>query len=339
MEKLKKKCQVCKKTIHLKKNLIESCNFCGFISRKKELKQQDYKNLLGRNIFTKKYINEKIENRINYLRKFDFKKKLKILDFGCAEGTLGGELKKISNWCVHGLEVSKDRLSAKTKLDKVYSSIDYIKQKYDLVLFFHVIEHLPNLKIFSKISSLLRYMGAAVIEVPNHSGNICIKYDRNEEHNFSFTVLSTAILAKKNNLEMIDCSVGNFESPAYSDCLRICLQKKSDYFKYKEFLKSIKNVFKKKIIIFGVGGDYKKYIYPIINKKHIAGYYFNPNHKTPNYINKKLILSTLQTKDCKSCQILVCSLKYEGEIIKYLEFIRWPKSKMILLSNLLNIRK
>lgn len=234
------------------------------------------------------------------------------------------------------MEISKDQIEAKKKLDKVYSSINKIKEKYDLILCFHVVEHLFNLKIFSRFQYLLNPNGNVIIEVPNHSGHRYIKDDKNEEHNFSFSLPSIAILASKNKFEVKESSVGNYESPAYSDCLRVCLQKRSDYLKYGYENSILNPLIKKDLIIFGLGGDFKKYILPKIKLLSIIGYFSTKKDEYPNYINKDQILSSLCPYKKNGAKILVSSLKYEDEIKKYLTKLKWPKKNIYYLGRLLS---
>jgi len=203
-------------------------------------------------------------------------------------------------------------------------------------LCFHVIEHVYNLNIFSKIYSLLENDGHVVIEVPNKSGHRFIGNDKNEEHIFIFNLLSLVLLAEKNNFVVIESSFGNYESPSYPDCLRVCLQKKKHYFQYRKFPKILNPLVRKKVIIYGAGGDFHKYVLPHIKKISVKGFFFTKKSPQNLPINNGTVFSPPELKKLTDHFILICSLKYEEEMKKNLELIEWPNKRIYTLSKLLN---
>ncbi|MEE2771465.1 MAG: class I SAM-dependent methyltransferase [Bacteroidota bacterium] len=93
----------------------------------------------------------------------------KILDIGCGTGEFLKTMKSQS-WEVVGMEPnSSARKLAMEKEISVFSNLDDIDGKYDVISLWHVLEHLPDPKIaFEKLFSLLKESGLLVIAVPNY---------------------------------------------------------------------------------------------------------------------------------------------------------------------------
>ena len=100
-----------------------------------------------------------------------------LLDIGCGNGRLLYLFQK-DGWIVKGLELSSFLSQAiKNKLNidvDVSNFLEYnknYKEKYDVVVMRHVLEHLSNsILALSKINSFLKINGYAVLEFPNIEG-------------------------------------------------------------------------------------------------------------------------------------------------------------------------
>jgi len=291
-----------------------------------------YKNLSGRNFFTKKYVEKKHKNRIDYLKSICCKNKFRALDIGCAEGFFGKRLMDELKWEVDGVEISLDRFVASENLNKVYTSTEEVNDKYDIILCFHVLEHMSNNDILKEFHRLLEDDGFLVIEVPNKSGHRYIKNDMNIEHVRFFDQKSIVNILSENGFTIKRYEIGCFESPSYNDSIRIECVKTDSYYQYENYMDLFDNIKDVDIIIYGTGGDYINYIKPLSNNLKIIGYY---NDGDSEY--NSLTIDDLINNINKNVNILVSSIKYEEIIINNLKNIGWDSKKISTLSGILNI--
>ena len=118
----------------------------------------------------------------------------KVADFGCGNGDF---LKLIQPYCkeVMGIEMQKDYYdSINSSGIKCYDSLNFIKnQSLDVVVSFHVLEHLPDpLDILTKIKEKIKKGGLLIIEVP-HANDFLLTSTNNE--NFKkFTLWSQHLI-------------------------------------------------------------------------------------------------------------------------------------------------
>lgn len=212
---MEKKCPICsgEALIAFVKNNIEiyKCTFCGlgFNGNFEEVKNSYHRDDVY--IHEEKLFKNIFEKRISIISKF--LKSGKVLEVGCSTGLLLSILKRIG--CeVIGIEVSK--LTAKIAKDRGINVIvnsyekTNLKQKFDLVIFNHALEHLkdPNFAI-EKTNKLLNKNGLLFIDLPNFGG-LSAKilkshwpYLLPDEHFWHFTFKSLEILLKKNGFEVI----------------------------------------------------------------------------------------------------------------------------------------
>jgi SAM-dependent methyltransferase len=157
------------------------CEKCSLIFRSKRPKENWFlKNWNLRDNIQKaksiNFLNSKIEtdrkNRYALILKKVITQNLKILDIGCGPGT-GLKKYAIKN-DVHGIEpdITRARVARKNNIKVFNCSLENFykknKQKYDLVIFFHTLEHMfkPK-KTIKMIEHLLNKNGKLIIEVPN----------------------------------------------------------------------------------------------------------------------------------------------------------------------------
>ncbi len=101
--------------------------------------------------------------------------KSSVLDIGCSSGNFGAELTARRDCIVDGIEVEPgDAKVAQKKLRKVYlldiekDDLGLIKEKYDVIYFGDVIEHLVKpTETLSRIKPLLKYKGMVLFSIPN----------------------------------------------------------------------------------------------------------------------------------------------------------------------------
>lgn len=104
-------------------------------------------------------------------------KNSRVLDVGCSNGALGESLIKLKNCIVDGIEMDKgDFKKAKEVLNKTYNlsmeeflrSASVDNDKYDVILFMDVIEHLYNpVEVLAKTKKLLNSNGMIIFSIPN----------------------------------------------------------------------------------------------------------------------------------------------------------------------------
>lgn len=113
---------------------------------------------------------------VSYIRELG-KKKLRILDIGCWDGTLGYILKKEnSSIRIDGVDINQSALEVAKKhgysklynLDLNDNNLNKIKDKYDLIVLGDVLEHLINPEnLLAVIRIKLTRNGIAIVSLPN----------------------------------------------------------------------------------------------------------------------------------------------------------------------------
>ncbi len=191
----------------------------------------------------------------------------RVLEIGCAEGRLGEIIKSKCNVHYDGVEISDDAKAAEKKLDNIYSSVELVAGIYDFIISFHVLEHLENpLQELSTWKSLLSYDGILILEVPRESGHPLLDNDLNREHLHQFSVASLGCLLHHAGFDIIHVETGKFESRAYPDSIRIMARFRPTAGEKKNQLLSQFRKLSRPFIIWGMGGDFKKFILPVITE-------------------------------------------------------------------------
>lgn len=219
-------------------------------------------------------INQKIINflkqiRADMLRRTIEKHTLKggcLLEIGCGAGYLINNFKN-SGWIVHGIEFNKSaarNCEKKHGIPIIYSS-EPPKDigKFDLVIMWHVLEHLIDINhFFYEISKLLKTHGFLVIAIPNQKSldkfyyrEKCFSYDV-PRHLFHFTPKSVSRLAKKYFFEL------KVQKPLYFESFYIPL--KSEMARKKNIFGLLKG------ICFGI----LFFLVTIFCKSHTSGLVF-----------------------------------------------------------------
>ena len=145
-----------------------------------------------------------------HLRANKIPKKGSILDVGCGEGSFLELMKKRGYEC-HGLETSKD--GAKKAMLKgltVHNNIKKIREKFDVITLWHVLEHITNpVSYLRQIRSLLKKNGCLIIAVPNFD-SIQSKIGRDmwfhlapPLHIFHYTTKTIEALLKRENFKVV----------------------------------------------------------------------------------------------------------------------------------------
>jgi 2-polyprenyl-3-methyl-5-hydroxy-6-metoxy-1,4-benzoquinol methylase len=190
---MKRECCLCKfkntetispKVRDSKKHRVIKCKKCKHIQlfpipNEAEEKKFYDENLQDKNIeFFGGLKENRIKSKEDTLRRVNFVKKLipkkgKILEVGSGHGFFLESMEKLG-YDITGIEISKEkrRFAQKITKSKILNvnllTKDIELKKFDVIVLFHVLEHLSNPSNFlKKISSLLNSRGKIILEVPN----------------------------------------------------------------------------------------------------------------------------------------------------------------------------
>ncbi len=197
------KCYICKNT-----NFIEvqgkvrdipqipilKCTKCGlvFLSCFEHIDDKYYENSKMLKGMTIDKFSEETQRddkrRHDYFLKRDDLKEMSFLDFGCGAGGFISQMTKSAKKCA-GIE--KDKLLRKFIKNKynlkTYSNVSEIKEKFEIITLFHVLEHLENpKKVLLDLSKKLTSDGTIVIETPNINDALISMYDCKEFSEFTY---------------------------------------------------------------------------------------------------------------------------------------------------------
>ncbi|MDR2594098.1 MAG: class I SAM-dependent methyltransferase [Fibromonadaceae bacterium] len=134
----------------------------------------------------------------------------KILDVGCGNGTLLGEMRKYGYANLTGIEPFLQSDIDYGNGIKVYKKeLSELSEEFDLIMFHHSLEHISNpLEVFENIYRLLNKNGIAMIRIPIAGSYAWRKYKTfwsqldAPRHLFIFSIYAIKMLAEKNNLSL-----------------------------------------------------------------------------------------------------------------------------------------
>ena len=250
---------------------FQLCERCGHVwSLAAAPSNAFYQYLVGRNASDQATLQAKLDGRMASLNSL-IKDGLRILEVGCAEGALGKRIKQ--GYQVHyvGLEPSKDADTARQVLDRVHASHEELlgaapDAKFDLILSFHVLEHVPD--VAAELAAWRRLCTPAtqlLLEVPHQAGHPLLALDRNAEHVHQFSTASMTTLLQRHGFTVQQLSTGHFESAVYPDSLRLAARPSfSAAQRQAALLARLEELFPEGFAIYGIGGDFHNYLLPLL---------------------------------------------------------------------------
>lgn len=242
----------------------------------------------------------------------------RILEVGCAEGALGQVIKASRDVVYDGIELSQDANQARDVLDHVFQTPAATIQSapYDLIVSFHVLEHIAVLETELRAwRDLLAPGGQVLVEVPHRSGHPLLATDLNPEHLHQFTPASLTVLLAAHGLTCHHLSLGHYESPLYSDSMRVlaCVSPSPDDQRtqlVERFRRRLGGAF----VAYGIGGDFHNYVLPIASILDICALADTASEKWGQSVGPYTITAYDPVRH-RGYPILICSIKF-GHVIR-----------------------
>ncbi len=242
---------------------------------------------------------------------------LRVLEVGCAEGELGRRIKTIANIEYVGIELSADADAAAQVLDRVSRKVaaDLDDAPFDLVLSFHVLEHIPDIGAETKQwYRLLKPSGSLMVEVPNEAGHQLLSWDANPEHLHHFSSASMSALLGHAGFFIRQLSTAHFESVVYPDSLRIlATPRQPAQAQHAALLARFHSVLDQPFVIYGIGGDFNNYVAPVLADLNVVALV----DSNPQRIGQTVAGRIIELYDAAKfagMPVLVSSLSYQCEL-------------------------
>lgn len=192
---------------------VVKCTKCGLVKTERE-KEEISKNYHR----DEEYIASEKQFKNIFLKRFKIIKKViskkgRVIDIGSSTGVLL-KLFKDDGWEALGIEPSKSAKYARKRgievINKKFEEVSLPKNKYDVVILNHTLEHVDNpLKVIKKVYEILKKGGIIFIDVPNFASLSSVLFRKRfsllcpEEHNFHFTKDSLSKLLVKSKFSVI----------------------------------------------------------------------------------------------------------------------------------------
>jgi len=191
---------------------VSKCKKCGLVKteRKSEVQDKNY-HRDEQYLKTEKQFENIFKKRFRIINKFVCKKG-RVVEIGCSTGILL-KLFKDQGWEVLGIEPSGSYKEAAKKevevINKRFEDLKLPKNKYDVVILNHTLEHLSNpFATLKEVNSILKKGGIVFIDVPNFGSLSSLLFRKKfslllpKEHNFHFTKDSLTKLLEKSGFRV-----------------------------------------------------------------------------------------------------------------------------------------
>lgn len=280
-----------------------------------------YETLVARNDLSTPWFKRKIRERVAAVTALLLTGKERVLEVGCAEGELGREIKGRFAVTYDGVELSQDSALARHKLDQVFqtpaSKVE--AAPYQLIVSFHVLEHIarPEQEL-AAWARLLSADGRVLVEVPNQAGHPLLASDHNAEHLHQFTPASLNLLLARCGFTCDALSAGHYESPVYSDSLRLVarLQPTAES-REQALLQRFRERIGGPFLVYGIGGDYLNYLAPLAGSLDIRALLDSSEAKWGQHMGNHVV-SAYDPQVHAELPIVICSIRYAADIRQHL---------------------
>lgn len=158
-------------------------------------------------------------NYFEWLSRLNVKEASRIADIGCGNGQLLAELAYCGFNSLHGYDPFLDEIDDSDKFSLRKVDFFDVEEKYDLVMFHHSFEHIPDpVRCFEKLVEILNPGGEALIRIPVTDGKVW-KDEREywfqldaPRHLFIPNTKSMKVLAERFDLDLFNISFDSLDS-------------------------------------------------------------------------------------------------------------------------------
>jgi len=245
----------------------------------------------------------------------------RVVEVGCAEGKFGAAVKARVSVHYTGVEPSTDADSASAVLDRVVhgTSEELRDGPYDLVMAFHVLEHIPDVAAsMRQWHDLLSADGTLVLETPEEAGHRLLSWDSNSEHLHFFTAASLLALCQRVGFQAMRLTSGHFESVVYPDCLRlVATPRVSPARRRTALVARFRSVFPQPFAVYGIGGDFHNYVEPFLDALPVAALLDSDQRRHGRRIGDQTVAAYDSSRHGK-LPILISSVRFKTEIAAWL---------------------
>lgn len=260
---------------------------------------------------------------------------LRIMEIGCAEGEFGAQVKDWARVEYVGVEPSRDAAQAARLLDRVLAALPQGGDPYDLLLAFHVLEHIPDVAAdVARWRQLLKSGGTAIVEVPRGAGHPLLSDDLNPEHLHQFTAASLIAVFARNGLETAVLTSGHYESAVYPDSLRLVARPALSAAERRDMLLARFHArLPGPFAVYGLGGDFRNYVLPLLNDLQVVALLDSDVKRHGKRIGSHAV-SAFDASRHAGLPVLVASLRFGDEIAGRLAAAGVPREIIVSLADL-----
>lgn len=316
--------------------LPEACPACGHRWHGGiAVASPDYRTQQHRNSTSSPEHRDKLAGRLRDIAPL-LKPGMRIIEIGCAEGSLGQLARRIASVTYTGVELSADAESAARVLDRVVRApaTSIVGETFDLLLSFHVIEHIEDIAgELAHWRRLLADGGSLLVEVPNQAGHRLLRLDPNPEHLHQFTPASLTALLQHAGFAVDRLETGHRESSVYSDSLRVLAHPLLDETQRRAML--LQRFFAwlpKPFAVWGIGGDFRGYVEPLLDALPVAALIDSAVARHGER-HGHLAVEAYDPQRHGDLPILVCSVRYRDDILRDLAALRISSSRIVSLDD------
>ena len=296
----------------------------------------DYGRLYGRNVIQGASHARKLQDRIADISPL-LRPGMRVLEIGCAEGSLGAMVRSLHAVHYTGIELSDDALVAEKVLDRVMRApaATIAGENFDLLMSFHVLEHIEDIAgELAQWRRLLAATGRLLVEVPNQSGHRLLDSDPNPEHLHQFTPASLTAALHHAGFDADRLETGHWESSVYSDSLRVLGRPTLDGAQRRKLLlQRFLALFPARFAVWGIGGDFRAYVEPLLDLLPVAALIDSAPQRHGER-HGHLAVEVYDPLRHNGLPILICSVRHRESILGDLALQGIPTASTVSLDDI-----